>query len=184
MCLLMKNIIVLGEDPGDYYRLMKSTNNKWFVPLPGINSMSSTIGCVIREVAFNRQTGQSSDFPGYEQSSALAVDGDMATFSCTREDNPPYWYVDLGGQYQVHRIEIYNRQDCCGERLRNLDVLVGPSLDTLTLCSNYQGPSYNGEHLIVICTKYISGQIVKLVIQESEYLQLGEVKVYGCELRD
>ena len=37
--------------------------------------------------------------------------------SCTHTDmqTNPYWRVDLGAEYSIGRVKIYNRGDCCGK---------------------------------------------------------------------
>ena len=54
-----------------------------------------------------------------------AVNGDLDTYSCTMltqfkdgahyGTSSPYWWVDLGRNFKVKRVDIYNRMDCCGK---------------------------------------------------------------------
>ncbi|REJ64549.1 MAG: hypothetical protein DWQ31_21560 [Planctomycetota bacterium] len=52
-----------------------------------------------------------------------AADGDKSqnfkdgSVSHSQLEDNPYWMVDLGGVKDIGRIRIYNRKDCCGERL-------------------------------------------------------------------
>ena len=63
-----------------------------------------------------------------------AVDGKSTTAlyqnSCshTGEEEWPWWEVDFGNTYSVAGVEITNRGDCCGERLKNFDVIVNGTL--------------------------------------------------------
>ncbi len=57
---------------------------------------------------------------------ARAVDGNrngaFSGNSVTHTSEPSteaWWQVDLGAVAAIDRIEIYNRTDCCGERLSN-----------------------------------------------------------------
>ena len=69
-------------------------------------------------------------------SSERAVDGNRASkynsHSCTHtihgRDPQPWWEVYLGKKYSITGVEITNRGDCCGERLRNFDVTVDAKL--------------------------------------------------------
>ncbi|CAH1252404.1 ZAN [Branchiostoma lanceolatum] len=64
------------------------------------------------------------------------VDGNTATdfwaLSCTHtkdvpgSDNPAWW-VDLGQSFFVGRVVIYNRQDCCWERINPFNIQIGDS---------------------------------------------------------
>lgn len=65
----------------------------------------------LREVAFGKRTKQSSD--DYRWPS-VAVDGNLNSFSRTQVEHSPYWEVDLGRDYLIKRIDIFNRKDCCG----------------------------------------------------------------------
>lgn len=71
----------------------------------------------LREVAYGKKSYQSSTFVdnGTPYSSNLAVDGNMDTFMHTHSDNYPHWEVDLGKNYQIKRVEIYTRRNCCGK---------------------------------------------------------------------
>ena len=93
---------------------------------------------VISEVPVNlalrRPAAQSSPykFKGYgEPSNAVDgnTDGDRVSKSCTHTKTPyednPWWRVDLGSSYLINRVDVYNRVDCCSNRLRNMEIRVG-----------------------------------------------------------
>ena len=37
------------------------------------------------------------------------------TCTHTRRQTNPWWSVDLGAEYNIGRVRIYNRRDCCGK---------------------------------------------------------------------
>ena len=86
----------------------------------------------ISDVALFKKTSQSSNF--YDYGSHLAADGNLDTrmdqLSCahTKADAEPWWMVDFGKVYNVTGVEITNRGDCCGDRLKNFDVTVDGNL--------------------------------------------------------
>lgn len=47
--------------------------------------------------------------------SKLAVDGRLNTIQHTNKEQFPFWVVDLGKIYDIERIEVFNRPNCCGE---------------------------------------------------------------------
>ncbi|MBK8006027.1 MAG: discoidin domain-containing protein [Gemmatimonadetes bacterium] len=59
---------------------------------------------------------------------ARAIDGNRdGTFSATSvthtaQESEPYWQGDLGAAHYIDEIRIYNRTDCCGDRLKQLMV--------------------------------------------------------------
>jgi hypothetical protein len=66
---------------------------------------------------------------------ARAIDGSIATAwgggSCTHSggnDNPDWWQVDLGDYFYIGDINIYQRTDCCSDRLVGAAVHI--SMDT------------------------------------------------------
>ena len=84
-------------------------------------------------------------------------------------------------------VKIYNRQDCCGNRLKSVEVRVGKqTIDTNfkgkitenSLCGTFVGPGVNAGVHKVTCNPPIVGNIVTLQIVESgnQVLQLDEVE--------
>ena len=90
----------------------------------------------ILDVALFKKTAQSSTiiFAGSEMISHKAVDGiattSFSSSSCThtKADAEPWWMVDFGKVYNITGVEITNRGDCCGDRLKNFDVTVDGNL--------------------------------------------------------
>ena len=44
--------------------------------------------------------------------------------SHTNNDTHAWWQVDLGGVQQIDAIQLWNRTDCCGDRLQDFYVFV------------------------------------------------------------
>ena len=86
---------------------------------------------LIAEVALYKNASQSSTF-GYAAHNA--VDGnentDLTQHSCahTQLDKSPWWEVDLGKTYNITGVEITNRGDCCGNRLKDFNITVDGNL--------------------------------------------------------
>ena len=80
-------------------------------------------------LARGRLTKQSST--GWGGSSFKAVDGkrdgNYRKGSCTHtyRTNNPWWRVDLEAEEDVKVVRIWNRADCCWNRLRQVEVRVG-----------------------------------------------------------
>lgn len=85
-------------------------------------------------IAFQRQATQSSLYVAAGLSK-FAVDGDRnpnynikGCAHSYQEDNP--WFrVDLLKSYDITRVIITNRQDCCSDRIQGAEIHVGDSLD-------------------------------------------------------
>ncbi|XP_063404561.1 fucolectin-like [Mytilus trossulus] len=137
----------------------------------------------LKEVAKGKAAQQSSTYKDHFPA-GTAVDGNIGTFSTTQHEYNPYWWVDLGRIYRVKRIEVYSRKDCCGSRLYDTDVTVGPSLNNMSLCKYYKGPATTGEHVVLDCKDKMVGRYVKLVVKTGDkraYMQIAEVKVFAYQ---
>ncbi|MEO0900387.1 MAG: discoidin domain-containing protein [Bacteroidota bacterium] len=139
-----------------------------------------------RELARGKSTRQSSDYRPGQGVSRLAVDGNTSGVWGNRSvthttgsasDMNPYWEVDLGASYKISRIEVYNRTDCCKERLNNFKILVDgrefvPGLQRYK-AGQANPMTYRGNK---------TGRKVKIQISGRGIVSLAEVKVYGTPL--
>ena len=75
-----------------------------------------------KNVAYRKKTNQSST--GWSAPSSRAVDGNTngnfwARTSTHTINSNAWWEIDLGKEYDIHEIKIYNRTDCCQTRINN-----------------------------------------------------------------
>nr|AAI24927.1 MGC53587 protein [Xenopus laevis] len=121
-----------------------------------------------------------------EYHAAAAIDGNrnanmmLGSCSLTGGDNPAWWRLDLKKTYNVDKVVIVNRGDCCGDRLRGAQVLIGNSADNNNpVC----GAIINAQSTITLSCNKMVGRYVSVVIPgRTENLQLCEVEVYGQEV--
>ncbi|XP_067657822.1 fucolectin-like [Haliotis asinina] len=116
-----------------------------------------------------------------------SVQGDC--IHTTYGDMSPWFVVDLLGQYSVHKVTIYNRGDCCGNRLHDFVIEVyvrNPSRcpsAAFSLCKNYTGMFGSVEN--VVCDAPVFGRFVRLwkptVINTNDVLNFCELEVYGVK---
>ncbi|XP_078666540.1 hemicentin-1-like isoform X3 [Branchiostoma floridae x Branchiostoma belcheri] len=154
------------------------------VSLAFVNPVTAEIN-----VALNKKASQSSLLRS-EYPAERAVDGNTGTIlyplkECTHTDleYEPWWKVDLGDTYVISHVTVINRGDCCGERLRNFMVRVGPYEDFRenTPCGDiYSETPSEGETIDVRCEEPISGRWVSVqLIGREDYLSLCEVQVFS-----
>ncbi|XP_078666203.1 uncharacterized protein LOC144908469 isoform X3 [Branchiostoma floridae x Branchiostoma belcheri] len=152
-------------------------------------SVFSTGTSTETNVALNKMASQSSLLRS-EYPAERAVDGNTGTIlyplkECTHTDleYEPWWKVDLGDTYVISHVTVINRGDCCGERLRNFMVRVGPNEDFRenTPCGDiYSETPSEGETIDVRCEEPISGRWVSVqLIGREDYLSLCEVQVFS-----
>ena len=141
-------------------------------------------------LSLNKSTSQSSTNTQdvYTYASHLAVDGDRKTIGnragCTHTnfDANAWWKVVLSPtqEYFIKNITIYNRSDCCSERLSDSDIYIIRN-NIKQHCTNV-GNMTNIEVKTFGCSKRdIRGNEV-LIEKSNSILTLCEVEVYGKKL--
>jgi len=139
----------------------------------------------VREIGKGRPTEQSSIEFGAFSGRAVdgRTDGEFSHGSCThtKEDDSPWWRVDLGKTMNIQSVEIFNRADCCGDRLSNFQVRVGDAkLWSKNMKCGGDWSIGQGQSLKIPCTQY-QGQYVFVVIPATAVLNLCEVKIMGSD---
>ncbi|XP_074539366.1 uncharacterized protein LOC141800602 [Halichoeres trimaculatus] len=125
---------------------------------------------------------------GFGGSPQRAVDGNRASDwhqgSCTHtnKDRRPWWRLDLGKRYKIDAITIYNRRDCCSNRLNGAEIRIGDRLDdhgnANPRCTVISSIPAGYSHTFQC--KGMEGRFVNIVIpNRKEYLTLCEVEVTG-----
>ncbi len=145
-------------------------------------------------VAAGKPATQSSSPYGATGTAAAAVDGntngEWNNGSVSHTDvQGPWWQVDLGGVYDISRIRIWNRTDCCRERLRGFWILVS---ETPYTGDPRSGPSFGGgaqsfgdeDSREFRPSSPTRGRWVRIALDHDDYLSLAEVEVYGTPVAD
>ena len=96
----------------------------------------------------------------------------------SRGERTPWLAIDYGSRTSVtvERVEIFNRDDCCGDRTRHVDVLISNhSPTTFRMFSSsflhfghFVGPATNGQHITIsgedaCCELYNLNQLENLL---------------------
>jgi hypothetical protein len=123
----------------------------------------------------------------------LAVDGNTSgkwsdgSVAHTSDDKSPWWQVDLGADHHIGGVRIWNRTDCCGDRLGNYWVFVSktPFQPTDTPESLRHRPDVVGRRLAAPPAPSTQlkigadGRYVRVQLEDKNYLALAEVEVLG-----
>ena len=150
------------------------------------SSINTTVVChtsiaVISEnIALNGAATQSST--DYDGEASRAIDGNTngtyngQSVTHTTSETNPWWQVDLGGEYSIEEIKIFNRtDDCCMDRLSSFTVSVIDSSGTITFSqsfTSYPNPS------ITVEANGARGSIIKVQLDAGSVLSLAEVEVF------
>jgi len=135
-------------------------------------------------IAKGKTAKQSSTFSTHTAN--YAVDGNTKDrhtgagdkYTTTNKENNPWWEVDLGADYDISQINIFNVTDEFKTRLKNLHIKVSKTPFT----KNEDGvafatdvyPDPIGEY-----TGNATGRYVRLYIARNDYMNICEVEIYG-----
>lgn len=124
---------------------------------------------------------------------ARAVDGNTngnysaGSVTRTQYTSTPWWHVDLGAVSPIGQIKLWNRTDCCSERLSNFRVFVSDvpfTSSNLNTTINQPGVSnwrfagsFTGSTTFTINR---TGRYVRIQLEGTNYLSLAEVEVFGA----
>jgi len=119
---------------------------------------------------------------GYGGIASRAIDGNTSglwgngSVTHTTLQSGAWWEVDLGDLIAIDEIVIWNRTDCCTARLNNFSVwLDGQLLGTYNQAAG-PAPTYT------LSNVSMTGQIVRVQLNDRDYLSLAEVQVFGNKI--
>ncbi len=139
-------------------------------------------------LALGKATSQSSELIGGVPGRAVDgnTNGDWEVGSVTHTDTQPqpWWQVDLGAVQQISSIQIWNRTDCCAERLANFTVFVSDQPFRYTdLNATLKQTGVSSYHTAAVANQSLSlrvnqtGRYVRVQLAGTNYLSLAEVEV-------
>jgi hypothetical protein len=135
-----------------------------------------------QNVAKGKVATQSSIYAGFD--AHFAVDGDeKGQFTHTNSEQNAWWQVDLGAAYDIGSIQLWNRTDCCGERLSDFYIFVSEKpFETTDINMNIsQSSKYVlNEGQMGASKEFIinaKGRYVRVELKGTNYLNLVEVQI-------
>ena len=160
-----------------------------------------TGGCTsTTNVALNKSATQSSTITanGITGSASKAVDGNTSgvfftgnnntsSVSATQNEYQAYWQVDLGAEYNLEQVKIYNRTDGT-DKTDDCYLIISSTpfgnadLNTALAQANYSHYEQGavGTPSIENLPSGTSGRYLRIQLQSTGYLVLAEVEVFGC----
>mmetsp|Transcript_704 Transcript_704/g.756 ORF Transcript_704/g.756 Transcript_704/m.756 type:complete len:883 (+) Transcript_704:915-3563(+) len=132
----------------------------------------------IREIALYRPATQSSTYgTAYANK---GVDGNFANAFHTKCGSHPWWEVDLGVDSFIQDVEITNRVQCCGGRLRDAYVELHDSDRNLVEKRLIKGAVGNGQKVVKVFNEDISiGRYIRVSMSRNDCLHFAEMEVNG-----
>jgi len=116
-----------------------------------------------------------------------STNGNWNTYSIasTSKEQDAWWRIDLGRVKLVKQIRIYNRTDCCMDRLTNYRISISNDINFKT--TTYQEdfhtyPNPEQELDFSFLKQRVQGRYIKIQLLENNLLSLAEVKVLGYDI--
>ena len=153
-------------------------------------TMTPGISRAPTSLARGKRATQSST--GWGGEAGRAVDGNThgdyfaaQSVTSTSGAEAGWWEVDLGAVRKIDHIRLWNRTDCCAERLAGFRVIVSDTpLPAVPIAAGDAGTLWSypvegpvGESLRVEVGR--SGRFVRVQLDAPQYLSLAEVEVFG-----
>jgi hypothetical protein len=175
------------------YRTISVTRDQGIVRLKPTSSSDRSAAVkwrALTNLALNKPAVQSSE----GAPAGRAVDGntegafDRKSVTHTLAEPNAWWQIDLGRTAKISGIVIWNRTDCCSERLKDFwvfvsDVPFGPSDSPANL--QKRPGSWSGffdeipSPTIEVDVGATAGRYVRIQLQGRNPLSLAEVQVFG-----
>lgn len=160
-----------------------TTNNVATNRLPLLltdNYFDSNADPVPENIAIDKPVIMSSYNFGTTGSEAVdgVTEGDFTErqVTCTHPDPTTFWQVDLMNLYTIERIKIYNRTDCCQERLSNFYVEVSNNGTDWQEAIFREGPAGD---ILQLQLNGLQGRFLRIRLAQPNYLSLAEVEIFG-----
>lgn len=166
----------------------------WIFPISLHAQVPDACGDV-ENLALGKPTTQSSLYGlGF---ASLGVDGDKdgtrgpwenASLAHTQREENPWWEVDLETVARIQTVKIYNRTDCCQDRMNNFFLLfsdfpIDPAATFSDLLADSSVTALNfiepvGDSLFVEVNT--TGRYVRIQLGTNSLLHFAELEVIGC----
>ncbi len=145
---------------------------------------------ILYNLALGSPATQSSTYGGAVASRAVDGNNDGVfgdgSVTHTNGDLHAWWQTDLGSVQSITSIQLWNRVDCCGDRLRNYYVFVSDEPFTSTdlnttinqpgVWNAYMAAQAGSPTTIAVNR---TGRYVRVQLAGTNYLSLAEVQVWG-----
>ena len=100
--------------------------------------------CASIDLAASGSASQSTDYGTGQFPASRGIDGNTGNFTHTLSVSNSWWMYEFTTAQEVESFEIFNRSDCCGNRLGNLTVRVTNDVGVLIFEEKIGVPQSNG----------------------------------------
>lgn len=154
-----------------------------------LTTFLTSLLAVEKNIAKGKTAIQSSTAPHSDPEGANgAINGNKSGrfgFHTNIESNP-WWQLDLGEDYELDGILVYNRMDAAQDRIRTLRILVSRDAKQWSIIYEHKKNRpfggirpFNGAPPLLVRLDRLRSRYIKLECLEKTALHLDEVEVYG-----
>eukprot|EP00121_Abeoforma_whisleri_P013588 Awhi_evm1s12538 len=113
----------------------------------------------------------------------MLIDGNIGSTAITATSNNStlkFFEIDLQTIYEITGFEMYNRQNCCPERINGFQIQI---LDeNRNIVKDFDYSEWNEASALLYKRTHIEkayGRYFRISLETNTYLQVGEVVLYG-----
>jgi len=149
-------------------------------PPPPTTTTTTKMGSTTAMIPFNQMTASQKNIAwGGKPARALTTNPKTkwsGTCTHTYRSTTNWWKVDLSQAYQVTKVELTNRYDCCWSRLSNFEIYVGSKK-----CAYIKNAVGRGATKTFACSG--KGMEIKVALKKNDYLTLCGFKAFGSPVQ-
>lgn len=180
------------------FLLSKITSHSTFFGIIGISLLTiffTNLPPTEKNLALGKTASQSSNYSSNAGQASKAVDGNTSGIWSRKSvthtkggqgEKNPWWKVDLGKVYEISQVKIWNRTDCCKNRLDNIRIRIKEKQnDSWT---NFTQSNYRYRQGVANPLTFNTNQkkyaryVMVQRLGNNAILSLAEVEVYGRAL--
>ena len=154
----------IGNQWNSYYRGGATANDHAFYVEAATAALSTD---TYKNIAVGKTVGQSSTYRDYTKADK-AVDGNTADYgnsmAHTNWQRGVYWYAWLGTEATINEVIIFNRSQCCRDRLGYVYVEVLSGINSGTVIASQRIPAQSSSSLPFVKLNFngVKGETVRL----------------------
>lgn len=161
------------------YRVVKKApfrNWSYVSFINGCGYYEVTVYECVTNLALQGTATQSSFYSSLNPASK-AIDNDTTSHTHTLLEPYPWWRVQLKSLSVIRKVKIWNRVDCCTDRLSNSEVRILDSSGNVVAKQTIGNAA--GIYTFEFNFNDVTGSAVMVQIMRKEYLHLAQVQVLG-----
>ena len=105
-----------------------------------------------------------------------AIDLSEYSMAHTQYQSQPWWNVDLGQDYELESVWLYNRLDCCQSRLS--DYTIQYRADGAAAFTALSTHGYPAQYPTIVSTPVLA-RYLRIKLNKPDYLHLPRVRIWG-----